>query len=55
MIGQQVIADIPANPEVTPPPDPEGLLRMGFLAELDADYKARLGISANPDEPFPGD
>ena len=55
LINQQVIADIPANPEVTPPPDPEGLLRMGFLAELDADYKARLGISANADEQSPDD
>jgi hypothetical protein len=48
LMEQQVIADIPANPGVTPPPDPEELLRMGFLAEYDLDYKARLGISDGP-------
>ena len=41
---QQVSADVPANPGVTAPPDVEGLLRMGFLAEHDLEYKARLGI-----------
>ena len=44
LMDQQVIADIPANPGVTPPPDVEGLLRMGFLAEHDLEYKSRLGI-----------
>jgi crotonobetainyl-CoA:carnitine CoA-transferase CaiB-like acyl-CoA transferase len=44
LMDQQVIADIPANPGVTPPPDPAGLLRMGFLAEHDLEYKSRLGI-----------
>jgi len=44
LLEQQVIADIPANPGVTPPPDSAGLLRMGFLAERDAEYKSRLGI-----------
>ncbi|MCI0802447.1 MAG: CoA transferase, partial [Chloroflexi bacterium] len=44
LMEQQVIADVPANPGVTPPPDVEGLLRMGFLAEHDLEYKARLGI-----------
>jgi hypothetical protein len=29
---------------MTPPPDPKGLLRMGFLAEHDPDYKSRSGI-----------
>ena len=40
----QVIGQIPDNQGVTPPPDPEALLRMGFLAEYDRDYKMRLGI-----------
>jgi len=40
----QVIGQIPDNQGVTPPPDPEALLRMGFLAEYDRDYKKRLGI-----------
>jgi len=40
----QVIGQIPNNQGVTPPPDPEALLRMGFLAEYDRDYKKRLGI-----------
>ena len=44
LMDQQVISDVPANLEVTPPPDPEGLLRMGFLAERDLEYKSRLGI-----------
>ncbi|MEE8464859.1 MAG: CoA transferase, partial [Dehalococcoidia bacterium] len=44
LMQKQVIADIPANPGVTPPPDPAGLLRMGFLAEHDLEYKSRLGI-----------
>ena len=44
MLEQKVISDIPANPGVTPPPNVEGLLRMGFLAEHDLDYKAKLGI-----------
>jgi crotonobetainyl-CoA:carnitine CoA-transferase CaiB-like acyl-CoA transferase len=44
LMDQKVIADIPANPGVTPPPDVEGLLRMGFLAEHDLEYKSRLGI-----------
>jgi len=44
LMEQQVISDIPANPGVTPPPNVEGLLRMGFLAEHDLDYKAKLGI-----------
>ena len=44
LMDQQVIADIPANPGVTPPPDVEGLLSMGFLAEHDLEYKSRLGI-----------
>jgi hypothetical protein len=43
-MDQKVIADIPANPGVTPPPDVAGLLRMGFLAEHDLEYKSRLGI-----------
>ena len=55
LTGQRVIADIPANPGVTPPPDPHELLRMGFLAEYDLDYKARLGISATPDDISPGE
>ena len=55
LMDQQVIADIPANPGVTPPPDPEGLLRMGFLAEYDLEYKARLGISVGPVEQPAGD
>ena len=55
LTGQRVIADIPANPGVTPPPDPHELLRMGFLAEYDLDYKARLGISAAPDDISPGE
>ena len=42
---EKVISDSPANPGVTPPPDPDGLLRMGFLAEHDLEYKSRLGIS----------
>ena len=29
---------------MTPPPDPEALLRMGFLAEYDRDYKKQLGL-----------
>jgi len=44
LMDQQVISDVPANPGVTPPPDPEELLRMGFLAERDLEYKSRLGI-----------
>ena len=44
LMDQQVISDVPVNPGVTPPPDPEGLLRMGFLAERDLEYKSRLGI-----------
>ena len=44
LMDQQVISDVPANPGVTPPPDPEGLLSMGFLAERDLEYKSRLGI-----------
>lgn len=44
LMHKQVIADIPANPGVTPPPDPASLLRMGFLAEHDLEYKSRLGI-----------
>ena len=44
LMGQQVISDVPVNPGVTPPPDPEGLLSMGFLAERDLEYKSRLGI-----------
>ena len=44
LMDQRVIAETPANPEVTPPPDPEGLLRMGFLAKIDPEYKARLDI-----------
>jgi len=44
LMDQKVIADIPANPGVTPPPDVAGLLRMGFLAEHDLEYKSRLGI-----------
>ena len=44
LMDQQVISDVPANLGVTPPPDPEGLLRMGFLAERDLEYKSRLGI-----------
>ena len=44
LMDQQVISDVPANPRVTQPPDPEGLLRMGFLAERDLEYKSRLGI-----------
>lgn len=44
LMDQQVISDVPANPGVTQPPDPEGLLRMGFLAERDLEYKSRLGI-----------
>ncbi|PKB80405.1 MAG: hypothetical protein BZY88_08825 [SAR202 cluster bacterium Io17-Chloro-G9] len=55
LIDQKVIADIPANPGVTPPPDPKGLLQMGFLAEYDVDYKARLGISAATGDESPGD
>ena len=39
-----VMGRVPDNPGVTPPPDPEALLRMGFLAEYDRDYKKRLGI-----------
>ena len=42
--GDQVIGQVPVNPAVTPPPDPEDLLRMGFLAEYDTDYKNRLGL-----------
>ena len=42
----QVIGQVPLNPAVTPPPDPEDLLRMGFLAEYDRDYKKRLGLGA---------
>ena len=42
--GAQVIGQVPVNPAVTPPPDPEDLLRMGFLAEYDGDYKNRLGL-----------
>ena len=44
LMDQQVISDVPVNPGVTPPPDPEGLLIMGFLAERDLEYKSRLGI-----------
>ena len=44
LMDRQVISDVPANPGVTQPPDPEGLLRMGFLAERDLEYKSRLGI-----------
>jgi benzylsuccinate CoA-transferase BbsF subunit len=44
LMEQKVISDIPANPGVTPPPNVEGLLRMGFLAEHDLDYKSKLGI-----------
>ena len=44
LMDQQVISDVPANPGVTQPPDPEGLLRMGYLAERDLEYKSRLGI-----------
>jgi len=44
LMDQQVISDVPANPGVTQPPDPEELLRMGFLAERDLEYKSRLGI-----------
>ncbi|MEC8857578.1 MAG: CoA transferase, partial [Chloroflexota bacterium] len=44
LMGQKVISDIPDNPGVTPPPNVEGLLRMGFLAEHDLEYKAKLGI-----------
>ena len=44
LMDQQVISDVPANTGVTPPPDPEELLRMGFLAERDLEYKSRLGI-----------
>ncbi len=44
LMHKQVIADIPANPGVTPPPDPASLLRIGFLAEHDLEYKSRLGI-----------
>ena len=44
LMDQQVISDVPANPGVTQPPDPEGLRRMGFLAERDLEYKSRLGI-----------
>ena len=44
LMDQQVISDVPVNPGVTPPPDPEGLLSMGFLAERDLEYKSRLGI-----------
>ena len=40
----RVIGQVPDNQGVTPPPDPEALLRMGFLAEHDRDYKKRLGI-----------
>ena len=40
----QVIGQIPDNQGVTPPPDLEALLRMGFLAKYDRDYKMRLGI-----------
>ncbi len=52
---QQVIADVPANPGVTPPPDPQELLRMGFLAEYDLDYKSRLGISSGQGADSPSD
>ena len=41
----KIIGQIPDNQGVTPPPDPEALLRMGFLAEYDRDYKKRLGIA----------
>ena len=44
LMDQQVISDVPVNPGVTPPPDPEGLLSMGFLVERDLEYKSRLGI-----------
>ena len=40
----QVIGQVPLNPAVTPLPGPEALLRMGFLAEYDRDYKKRLGL-----------
>ena len=44
LIANEVISDQPANPGVTPPPDRERLLSMGFLAEVDLQYKSRLGI-----------
>jgi len=49
----QVIGDIPDNPGVTPPPNPVDLLRMGFLAEYDTEYKQRLGISDPPPKEGP--
>ena len=44
LIEHQIISDRPANPGVTTPPDRERLLSMGFLAEVDLEYKSRLGI-----------
>ena len=42
-----------ANAGVTPPPDPADLLRMGFLAKYDTEYKKRLGISDQPPKEGP--
>jgi len=55
LMAEGVIADIPANPGVTPPPDPAGLFRMGFLAEIHPEYKPRLGIESGTDEISTGD
>ena len=44
LIEHEIISDRPTNLGVTPPPDRERLLSMGFLAEIDLEYKSRLGI-----------
>ena len=46
--GANVIGQVPANPSMTPPADPAELLRMGFLAEHDLNYRMRLGL--DPEE-----
>ena len=46
--GANVIGQVPANRSMTPPADPAELLRMGFLAEHDLNYRMRLGL--DPEE-----
>jgi crotonobetainyl-CoA:carnitine CoA-transferase CaiB-like acyl-CoA transferase len=46
----RVIGEVPVNPAVTPPPNPADLLRMGFLAEHDTEYKKRLGLESGTAE-----
>jgi crotonobetainyl-CoA:carnitine CoA-transferase CaiB-like acyl-CoA transferase len=47
LMEANIIGETPANPSMTQPPKTADLLRMGFIAEHDTDYKKRLRLESN--------